>query len=81
MGGDCLNVGCVPSKALLRAARALAGVRDAREFGVDVPPGDYDLVAWHVVTGEFPCYEPVGDLSGPNSVNMDAAEVTYCQER
>jgi pyruvate/2-oxoglutarate dehydrogenase complex dihydrolipoamide dehydrogenase (E3) component len=39
MGGDCLNVGCVPSKALLRCARAAADVRDARAFGVEVPPG------------------------------------------
>src|SRR3954447_10051883 len=37
MGGDCLNVGCVPSKALLRAARAAASVRDAGSFGVRVP--------------------------------------------
>src|SRR5262249_34690153 len=39
MGGDCLNVGCVPSKALLRAARAAADVRDAGAFGVEVPSG------------------------------------------
>jgi len=39
MGGDCLNVGCVPSKALLRAARAAADVRAAGAFGVVVPPG------------------------------------------
>ena len=39
MGGDCLNVGCVPSKALIRAAGAWADVRDAKEFGVDVPQG------------------------------------------
>lgn len=40
LGGDCLNVGCVPSKAILRAARAVAGVREAGEFGVrlDGPP-------------------------------------------
>lgn len=37
MGGDCLNFGCVPSKALLRAARAVADVRDAHEFGVESP--------------------------------------------
>ncbi|MDB5307578.1 MAG: mercuric reductase [Gemmataceae bacterium] len=37
MGGDCLNVGCVPSKTLLRAARAAAEVRRAKEFGVRVP--------------------------------------------
>jgi pyruvate/2-oxoglutarate dehydrogenase complex dihydrolipoamide dehydrogenase (E3) component len=39
MGGDCLNVGCVPSKALIRAARAAAQVRDAGEFGIRVPSG------------------------------------------
>ncbi|MCF7763352.1 MAG: mercuric reductase [Verrucomicrobia bacterium] len=39
MGGDCLNVGCVPSKAIIRAARAAAAVREAAEFGVNVPTG------------------------------------------
>jgi pyruvate/2-oxoglutarate dehydrogenase complex dihydrolipoamide dehydrogenase (E3) component len=39
MGGDCLNVGCVPSKALLRAARASADVREATQYGVEVPAG------------------------------------------
>jgi pyruvate/2-oxoglutarate dehydrogenase complex dihydrolipoamide dehydrogenase (E3) component len=39
MGGDCLNVGCVPSKALIRAARACAGVRRAGEFGIEIPTG------------------------------------------
>ena len=39
MGGDCLNVGCVPSKSLIRAARAFGDVRDAGNFGVRVPEG------------------------------------------
>jgi len=34
MGGDCLNVGCVPSKALIRAARVAHEVRHAGDFGV-----------------------------------------------
>ena len=38
MGGDCLNVGCVPSKAIIRAARAAAAVRDAGEFGLNLLP-------------------------------------------
>lgn len=38
-GGDCLNVGCVPSKALLRCARALREARRAGEFGVRLPGG------------------------------------------
>src|SRR5439155_3588817 len=46
MGGDCLNVGCVPSKGVIRAARAWAGVRHADEFGVHIPPGiKYDFGA------------------------------------
>jgi pyruvate/2-oxoglutarate dehydrogenase complex dihydrolipoamide dehydrogenase (E3) component len=39
MGGDCLNVGCVPSKALIRASRAVAQVRGAGAFGIKVPDG------------------------------------------
>jgi pyruvate/2-oxoglutarate dehydrogenase complex dihydrolipoamide dehydrogenase (E3) component len=37
MGGDCLNFGCVPSKAMIRASCAAAAVRDARRFGIRVP--------------------------------------------
>jgi pyruvate/2-oxoglutarate dehydrogenase complex dihydrolipoamide dehydrogenase (E3) component len=37
LGGDCLNVGCVPSKALLRSAHAIAEVRGASRFGIEVP--------------------------------------------
>jgi pyruvate/2-oxoglutarate dehydrogenase complex dihydrolipoamide dehydrogenase (E3) component len=47
LGGDCLNVGCVPSKALIRAARAYADVRDAEGYGIEVPPGaraDFEAV-------------------------------------
>jgi pyruvate/2-oxoglutarate dehydrogenase complex dihydrolipoamide dehydrogenase (E3) component len=36
MGGDCLNVGCVPSKGVISAARVARTVRHAAEFGVDV---------------------------------------------
>ncbi len=36
LGGDCLNVGCVPSKALLRCAKMAAALRHAAEFGVHV---------------------------------------------
>lgn len=39
LGGDCLNYGCVPSKALIRASRSLSSVRGAKEFGVQVPEG------------------------------------------
>src|SRR2546426_10047672 len=39
MGGDCLKVGCRPSKGGIRAARAWAGARRAEEIARDNPPG------------------------------------------
>ncbi len=36
-GGDCLNTGCVPSKAVIRAARAVYELRRAAEFGIHLP--------------------------------------------
>jgi len=39
IGGDCLNYGCEPSKALIRSARAYADMRHARHYGATVPAG------------------------------------------
>ena len=39
MGGDCLNYGCVPSKAVIRSARLGAEIRGASVLGVQVPSG------------------------------------------
>ena len=43
MGGDCLNTGCVPSKALLRTARLLAQARDSQRYGVRAMTTDFDF--------------------------------------
>lgn len=44
MGGDCLNVGCVPSKGVIRAARAYAEIRRAPElFGAPAAAGEGDF--------------------------------------
>jgi pyruvate/2-oxoglutarate dehydrogenase complex dihydrolipoamide dehydrogenase (E3) component/uncharacterized membrane protein YdjX (TVP38/TMEM64 family) len=43
MGGDCLNTGCVPSKALIRTARFLADVRRHRDFGVRHATAEVDF--------------------------------------
>jgi pyruvate/2-oxoglutarate dehydrogenase complex dihydrolipoamide dehydrogenase (E3) component len=50
MGGDCLNAGCVPSKALIAAANAAQAVRDAHRLGVDAqePRVDFTRVRAHV---------------------------------
>lgn len=45
LGGDCLNTGCVPSKALIRSARAAAEVRRAPALGVEVSDVRVDFAA------------------------------------
>ena len=64
MGGDCLNFGCVPSKAIIRASRVAATVRGAGEFGVSVvartptsvppgPGGPGDVPMGHELSVDF----------------------------
>ena len=50
MGGDCLNNGCVPSKALLAAAHTADAMRGAGRFGLHAAPPevDWDAVRAHV---------------------------------
>ncbi|WP_397607140.1 FAD-dependent oxidoreductase [Silanimonas sp.] len=43
MGGDCLNTGCVPSKALIRSARLLAEAREAQKYGLNSLSADFDF--------------------------------------
>lgn len=50
MGGDCLNTGCVPSKALISAAKHAATIREASAFGIETTPPrtDWPAVKAHV---------------------------------
>jgi|TARA_B110000971_G_scaffold17772_1_gene16338 dihydrolipoamide dehydrogenase len=43
MGGDCLNTGCVPSKALLRSAKMISYAKRAKEFGFKKTTVDFDF--------------------------------------
>jgi len=43
MGGDCLNYGCVPSKALIRSARLCADMRRAEQFGINPTEPEFDF--------------------------------------
>jgi len=43
MGGDCLNTGCVPSKALIRTAKLLSHIRRAPEFGIKSAHAEFDF--------------------------------------
>ena len=42
MGGDCLNLGCVPSKCVIRSSRVVAEIRNAAAFGIQ-PPEQLDI--------------------------------------
>ncbi len=51
LGGNCLNVGCVPSKTLIRTSRLYAEMRDAKRFGAQAPtdvPIDFATVMQHM---------------------------------
>jgi pyruvate/2-oxoglutarate dehydrogenase complex dihydrolipoamide dehydrogenase (E3) component/uncharacterized membrane protein YdjX (TVP38/TMEM64 family) len=43
MGGDCLNTGCVPSKALIKSARVLSQIKRAKDFGFKNATVDFDF--------------------------------------
>lgn len=59
MGGDCLNYGCVPSKAMLASARTAQGFRDSTKFGIPAvtPEPDYAAVQQHI-DGVIAAIEP-----------------------
>lgn len=63
MGGDCLNTGCVPSKALIRAARTAHEIRNASRFGVTAgePQVDFAKVMGHV-------HQAISDIEPHDSV-------------
>ena len=43
MGGDCLNTGCVPSKALIRSAKLLSHMKRSKEFGIRSASAEFDF--------------------------------------
>src|SRR4029079_15161328 len=43
MGGDCLNTGCVPSKALIRTAKLLSHIKRSKELGIRSAYADFDF--------------------------------------
>jgi pyruvate/2-oxoglutarate dehydrogenase complex dihydrolipoamide dehydrogenase (E3) component len=43
MGGDCLNTGCIPSKALIRSAKLLSQIRRAENYGIRAAAAEFDF--------------------------------------
>ena len=68
MGGDCLNTGCVPSKALIRAAKSVKDIERASRFGIEVgvPVVDFAKVMGRVkdVIGEIAPHDSVERFTG-----------------
>lgn len=59
MGGDCLNTGCVPSKALIKAAKMAADSRRAYELGINTGPVEIDFTrVMQAVHGAIKLVEP-----------------------
>lgn len=76
MGGDCLNYGCVPSKALLSAAKYAASARESAKFGVSSgqPQVDWAAVKAHV-NGAIETIAPVDSVE-----RFEGLGVTVIQE-
>lgn len=77
MGGDCLNYGCVPSKALIAAANQAATVSKAGIFGVNAGPAevDYERVHDHI-------HEVIGSIAPHDSVErFEGLGVTVIKDR
>lgn len=78
MGGDCLNTGCVPSKAIIRAAHTMAEISRAQEFGITTskPEVDFEKVMArvHSVIAKIEPHDSVERYSklGVNCIEGDA---------
>jgi len=87
MGGDCLNTGCVPSKALIRSAKLVSHMRRAHEFGLRSVRPEFDFAevmerVQHVVRTVAP-HDSVERYSalGVECLQGDAKIVSpYCVE-
>ncbi|MDE2133834.1 MAG: FAD-dependent oxidoreductase [Alphaproteobacteria bacterium] len=84
MGGDCLNYGCVPSKALLAAAHAAQIIRQSGRFGITCsePQVDFPAVMRHVrdVISTIAPHDSVGRFEGLG-VRVIRAEARFTSTR
>ncbi|MCP3867960.1 MAG: FAD-dependent oxidoreductase [Gammaproteobacteria bacterium] len=75
MGGDCLNTGCVPSKALIRSARFISNVKRAEEFGFKQTTTDFDFAEiMERVSGVIKKVEPHDSISRYNSLGVEVIQ-------
>lgn len=72
MGGDCLNTGCVPSKALIRSGRIMSYIRRAKEFGIEGAEGKVDFAqVMERVQGVIKTIEPHDSVERFTSLGVE----------
>lgn len=77
MGGDCLNTGCVPSKALIRTAKLLAQIRRGAELGIGTAHTNFDFAAaMERVQQVVQTVEPHDSVERYQGLGVDVAEGT-----
>ncbi|MBJ6124611.1 dihydrolipoyl dehydrogenase family protein [Microvirga splendida] len=75
MGGDCLNVGCVPSKALIAAALHVRSMREAGDFGIGAGEAVVDFARIHAhVKGTIAAIAPVDSVARYRAMGVRVIE-------
>lgn len=81
MGGDCLNTGCVPSKAIIRSGRIMSYIRRAKEFGIEDAEGRVDFAAvMERVQGVIKTIEPHDSVERFTSLGVECVMGEACIE-
>jgi pyruvate/2-oxoglutarate dehydrogenase complex dihydrolipoamide dehydrogenase (E3) component/uncharacterized membrane protein YdjX (TVP38/TMEM64 family) len=79
MGGDCLNFGCVPSKALIKSAKVAEQMRHADRYGLNPVDPEYSFKAVLArVHGAIAAIEPNDSVERYTGLGVDVAEGKAC---
>jgi len=77
LGGDCLNTGCVPSKALIRSAKLLSHMARSREFGIASAKAEFDFATvMERVQSVIRTVEPHDSAERYTSLGVDVVQGT-----
>ncbi len=75
MGGDCLNTGCVPSKAIIRSAKFLSHISRSKEFGIKKADAEFDFAeVMERVQSVISAIEPHDSVERYSSLGVDVIE-------
>ena len=75
MGGDCLNYGCVPSKAVIRSAKFMSHVSRSKEFGIKRAEAEFDFAeVMERVAAVIKKIEPHDSIERYTSLGVDVVQ-------